>query len=173
MAKALLLLLARGLAETCDEAALIQTQVTSCVTSGHYHYPNMASKKIKTKTWQHCQSYCRITTGCTDFSFWPDHGCELQSNPSEWRTVSNHQYDGVLSGPAVCPGDHQPGAFNVLDASTSYCLSHQTDVCCSCGACCLPYCDLKASKWTVRQGCPHPVIGYCDAKAYSTPPGCP
>ena len=50
MAKALLLLLARGLAETCDEAALIQTQVTSCVTSGHYHYPNMASKKIKTKT---------------------------------------------------------------------------------------------------------------------------
>ena len=120
-----------------------------CVVTGKYHYPVMAGMRIEVSEWQHCQSYCRVTEGCQFFSYWPDHGCELQSGPGEYRTATS-AYSGVISGPANCQ-DAPPGAINLLDMSFMYCGVHPDAKCCKCGTCCLPYCD--NAKWTLREGC--------------------
>mmetsp|Transcript_29306 Transcript_29306/g.69077 ORF Transcript_29306/g.69077 Transcript_29306/m.69077 type:complete len:195 (+) Transcript_29306:78-662(+) len=128
-----------------------------CVVTGKYHYPVMAGMRIEVSEWQHCQSYCRVTEGCQFFSYWPDHGCELQSGPGEYRTATS-AYSGVISGPANCQ-DAPPGAINLLDMSFMYCGVHPDAKCCKCGTCCLPYCD--NAKWTLREGCNYEVTGWC------------
>lgn len=152
-------------------------QEKKCVVTGRYHYPNMEGKRVEVSNWQHCQSVCRVTAGCKYFSFWPDQGCQLQSEPKEYRHVENKAYEGVMSGPAICPGDEELGSMgfggsNFLDSSTLYCLKNSKDACCSCGVCCLPFCHADTNKWTTRDGCPNAATGFCDAKQFSIPPTC-
>ena len=147
------------------------------MVTGRYHYPNMEGKRVEVSNWQHCQSVCRVTAGCKYFSFWPDQGCQLQSEPKEYRHVENKAYEGVMSGPAICPGDEELGSMgfggsNFLDSSTLYCLKNSKDACCSCGVCCLPFCHADTNKWTTRDGCPNAATGFCDAKQFSIPPTC-
>lgn len=148
---------------------------TNCFGVGKYYHPNMNSvdnmDRLVTSSEYHCQAVCKATVGCVTFSWWPDHGCQLQATGAELVTVTNQNYAAVIYGPAACPNE-PPMDVQPLVASAFLCISNPTLACCKCGACCIPYCDQNAQEFKVLDGCGYRTGGYCTGLSLTGPPSC-